>query len=53
MKRFILAAFAITVLGTFIAPAFADEPNLKTADGVKKFWEQREKERGGGEGGGN
>jgi hypothetical protein len=51
MKRFALTAVALALLGTFIAPAFADTVDLKTADGVKKFWEQRDKERGGGEGG--
>lgn len=53
MKRFVVAAFACILLGFVLAPAFADEPNLKTADGIKKFWDQRDKERGGGEGGGN
>lgn len=51
MRRIIVAACALILVGIVVAPAFADNVDFKTADGIKKFWEQRDKDRGGGEGG--
>jgi hypothetical protein len=52
MKRFILTAAALLFVGLSLAPAFADEPDLKTTEGIKKFWEKLANERGGGDAGG-
>ena len=43
MKRFIISAFVAALLSISLAPAFAapGDYNLKTPDGVKKFWEDQ------------
>ena len=48
MKRAILAAVALAVVSLAAAPAFADEPNLKSSQGIKKFWEQHHQDGTGG-----
>ena len=47
MKKVVLAVLA----GTFIAislPAMADDIDLKSAAGIKKFWDQHRSETGNG-----
>jgi hypothetical protein len=51
MRRFILTTCTCLFVGLAIAPAFADEPDFKTTDGIKKFWDKLAAERGGGDGG--
>ena len=49
MKRIILMLVALTVTTLTTAVAFADEPDLKSAEGQKKFWEaQADNANGGG-----
>ena len=48
MIRTIISLFALAVATFAIAPAFADDPDLKTSEGIKKFWESRSAESGGG-----
>jgi hypothetical protein len=52
MKRFILAATTALLVGFALAPAFADEPDFKSTEGIKKFWDKLATERGGGDAGG-
>ncbi len=52
MKRSMIAAMAFCFLSVMLAPAFAEEYDFKTPEGVKKFWKLQEDQRGGGEGGG-
>ena len=51
MKRSLIAAIAACFLTVVMAPAFADDVDFKTPEGIKKFWQQQEDQRGGGEGG--
>jgi hypothetical protein len=58
MKRICAAALTCAVLGFALAPllapvfsqAFADEPDFKTTEGIKKFWDRHVNESGGGGG---
>ncbi len=51
MKRTIISLFALAVATFAIAPAFSDEAiDLKTGEGIKKFWESRSVENGNGGG---
>ena len=50
MIRTIISLFALAVATFAIAPAFADDPDLKTSEGIKKFWEARPVENGNGGG---
>lgn len=48
MKRIIASAFAIAIASLAIAPAFAEDVDLKTDAGIKKFWELRHVEGASG-----
>ena len=52
MKRTIVAALALALAAVSVVPAFADEPNLNTPEGAKKFWQDQQDSRGGPQGGG-
>ena len=52
MKRSLIAALAACFLTVVMAPAFADDVDFKTPEGIKKFWKQQDDQRGGGEGNG-
>jgi hypothetical protein len=52
MKRILLAVITCAVMSFAVAPVFADEPDFKTSDGIKKFWDKHTGERGGDSGGG-
>ena len=52
MRRLIISIFALTIGVFAVAPAFAEETDFRTGDGIKKFWLQRDQEKGGGETGG-
>jgi hypothetical protein len=43
MKRIIISALAATLLSISMAPAFAapGDFNLKTSEGIKKFWDDQ------------
>ena len=49
MKRFIISAFVAALLSISLAPAFAapSDHNLKTPDGIKKFWDEQGDRSGG------
>jgi hypothetical protein len=53
MKRIIISAFVAAILSISLAPAFAapSDHDLKTSEGVKKFWEDQGNR--GGDSGGN
>ena len=53
MKRALITFFAVTLVSLTVVPAFAaDNVDLKSQDGIKKFWEQRQHEgSGSGDGG--
>ena len=53
MTRSIIAAITICFFSLAIAPAFADEPDFKSSEGIKKFWAQQDLNRGGGGESGN
>ena len=46
MKRTIMALIATAFVSLSLAPAFADEPNLKTQKGIEKFWRDHGPESG-------
>ena len=48
MKRTLLALIATTFVSFAVAPAFADDINLKTAKGIEKFWRDHGRESGNG-----
>lgn len=48
MKRTIFALIAATFVSLTVAPAFADENDLKSQKGIEKFWEQNKPETSGG-----
>ena len=52
MRRLIISIFALTIGVFAVAPAFAEETDFRTGDGIKKFWLQRDQEKGGGDTGG-
>ena len=52
MKRAIIAAVTIAFVSLTVAPAFADDTNLKTQSGIKKFWQEQMDNSRGGDGGG-
>ena len=55
MRRLISALIATAFLSLTIGTALADDVNLKTNEGIKKFWDSKVHESGdgGGNGGGN
>jgi cytochrome b subunit of formate dehydrogenase len=52
MRRIILSAFVFVLMTWSLAPAFAapSDHNLKTNEGVKKFFEEQQNNSGGGNG---
>lgn len=52
MKRSLIAAMAFCFLSVMMVPAFAEDQDFKTPEGIKKFWKQQDDQRGGGEGSG-
>ena len=48
MKRVFVGLIATAVLAVFVGSALAGEPDLKSAQGVKKFWNEKTTESGGG-----
>ena len=47
MKRMIMAALAFACASVSVAPAFADDINLRTSSGIKKFWDEHKAEHAG------